>query len=333
MLSKMNTRIPLIALCLLMAFGLSNCKDDAVEEPIEYNFDDEFKDITVEPVTETEPASVEATEADVTDSATEDAAAAALESGTATDEMNAASDAIADVVSEEEATALSDALASGAELSTEQQSSIDAILATGSLDAFFPTTVLPTVDGETISARKATSPREVTLLNLTEMLLGVSDECTDAAEASLAAAKATLDAAKASQDATINATYTTREAAINAAYATGTAAITAKWAAKKTAAEDKAASMIAAIEANNLPAFLKLLVNIVLNQKLASYITLEAADLNAATQVQTKALANAAAARDADLATSEANYNTALNEATAIAAAAANSCHNQGGSN
>ncbi|AWV98038.1 hypothetical protein DJ013_07580 [Arcticibacterium luteifluviistationis] len=316
-----------------MAFGLTNCKDEAVEEPIVYNFDDEFKDITVEAVTETEPAAVESTEGDVTDSATEDAAAAALASGTATAEMTAASDAMASIVSEDEATALSDALASGGTLSDEQQANIDALLATGSIDAFLPTTVLPTVNGQTVSARKATSPREVVLLNLTEMLLGVADECSDAAEASLATAKATLDAAKASQDAIINGSYTTRETAIGTVHTASLAAITTKWADKKTAAETKAASMISSIEANGLPSFFKLLVNIVLNKKLASFSSSEAAAIKAADLVQQTALTNAAAARDTDLATSTANYNTSLNSATAIAASAAASCHNQGGSN
>lgn len=329
MLSKMNTRIPLIALCLLMAFGLSNCKDDAVEEPIEYNFDDEFADITVEPVTETEPAAVESTEASVTASATTEAAAAALATGTETAEVTALKGELSSTLSEDEAAAISATIEADGELTTAQQAQLDAILASSSFAPFLPTAVAPTVDGVEVNARKSSNTKPVELLNLMEMLLGVSDECTDAAEASFAAAKATLDAAKASQDATINATYATREAAIAAQLATDLAAVTTKWATARADAKTWRDNLFASI---NNP-FVRLMVNAIYRAQLVAINIAETKEIAAKNLVSTTALANAAAARDADLATSEANYNTALNEATAIAAAAANSCHNQGGSN
>ncbi|WP_341226043.1 hypothetical protein [uncultured Arcticibacterium sp.] len=326
----MNTRIPLIALCLLMAFGLTNCKDDAVEEPIVYNFDDDFKDIKVEAVTETEPAAVESTEASVTTSASTEAAAQALINGTETAELTAAKDEIASTLSEDEAAAISATLEADGELTPAQQAQLDAILASNTFASFLPASVAPTVDGVEVNARKSTnSTKQVTLLNLTEMLLGVSDECSDAATASFNAVKATLDAAKASQDATINATFTARQTAIAATLATDLAAVTEKWATQRAEAKTFRDNLFASI---NNP-FIRVLFNGIYKAQLAAINIAEAKDIAAKNKVSTTALANATAAKDADLATSASNYTTALNNATATAAAAAASCHNQGGSN
>jgi hypothetical protein len=328
---KTNSRISILALCLFLAFGLSNCKKDPIEEPIVYNFDDEFKDLKVEEVTQTEPTPVAATEAEATDSETETAATAALESGTVTTELRTAVDATAAIVTEDQAETLSEAISAGATLTTEQQSQVNALLSSSSFAAFLPTIVQPTVNGQVISARKGDN--SVKILNLKEMLLGISDACTDAAAASLAKAKTTLDAAKASQDAKINATLTTRQASILATHTASLATISTKWTNAKATARAENVAIIAIITANNLSNYLKLIFNLILKEKLAACSALESAAINAANAVRDQANTNATNAKNWDLAAILVNYNKAINTATAKAAVAAATCHNQGAFN
>ncbi|UBM58082.1 hypothetical protein LAG90_14845 [Marinilongibacter aquaticus] len=325
------------------------CKKDKVDEPIDYNFDDEFKDVDVADITETEPEAVTSTEGDLEDSAEETAADEALANGEVTPEVANATATISASVSEEDAQSLSEgftpdvvsALAAGGTLDAALQAQIDAIASTGALDGFLPTLVAPTVDGAAVSARKAAGGTESTeIANFRDMLLGISDECTDKAQEAFDAAKSNLDTKKAGLVAKIDATLATRQASYQTEYDDAVAAATTKWQTKRdnaTAALNTAiAGVDAALASGDLDAagalFTKIFLYAKYAKKLDRIATGETADKNAAQLKKDKRDEKAQTAYDTDLAQINSNYNTALSTAQGILSTAQNSCHNQGSS-
>jgi hypothetical protein len=326
MFSKMKTRKITLALGLLLSFGLSNCKKDPVEAPIVYNFDDKFKDIKVADLKQTTPATVTTTKGDVKTSEAATAASAAILSGGTTPALTSATTAIQAIVTTDQATALNTALASGATLTAAQQTQLASLKANSSVAVFFPALVLPTVNGVNVSGRVAAVPVMPKLVDTQDMFLGISDQCTDAAAAALATAKAPLDAAKASQEATVNASFTAAETAANTTATADLAALTTSIAAKKAALNTFFDPQI-----NAATGFTKLLLLVAKTSSFGVVDFLEIAEKAAINEAKNARIKAATDAKNTDLAAVATAYNTALNAAKKIATDAANSCHNQGG--
>ncbi|MGR3812142.1 hypothetical protein [Jiulongibacter sp. NS-SX5] len=328
---------------------LGGCKKDPIDEPIEYNFEEEFGEVELEEVEEVEPEATTSTEAETVESEAAEAALSGLANGEVTAELSTASSAISSTVEAEdiEATlAVMDEnavneLAAGGSLPAEAQSTIDAVLASGALDAFLSTVVDPTVDGEDVSARKRATdnPQKAEYLyGPTEVNLGIQDECTDAAQAAFDPAKATLDGLKTTQETAVTNTYNTRVTTINSEYDTDIAASTAKWQGK---IQDRTAlilSLIVNIDANTeMDATTKSLLKLIMFSKLADDIAKfngqMAKQLSADAIKRDKKISKAGVARDTQLAAIQSVYDAELARITGIYQAAVNSCHNQGGSN
>jgi hypothetical protein len=326
MFSKMKTRKITLALGLLLSFGLSNCKKDPVEAPIVYNFDDKFKDIKVADLKQTTPAAVTTTKGEVKTSEATTAASAAILSGGTTPALTSATSAVQAAVTAEQSTALSAALASGATLTAAQQTQMATISANSSVASFLPAITFPTVNGVSVSGRVAAVPAMPKLVDTQDMFLGISDQCTDAAAASLATAKTVLDAAKASQEATVNATFTTNETAANTTATADLAALATTVAGYKTSLNSTLDPLISASSG-----YVKLFLQILKANWLSLIDKFDTASKAAITKAKDARIAAATAAKNTDLAGIATAYNTALNAAKKIATDAANSCHNQGG--
>ncbi len=327
---------------------LGGCKKDPIDEPIEYNFEEEFGEVKLDDVEEVEPEATTSTEAETVESETAEAALSGLANGEVTAELSAASSTISSTVESEDIestlavldeTAVNN-LATGGSLPAEAQSTIDAVLASGALDAFLATLVDPTVDGETVSARKSSgkSTDVSHVYGATEVFLGVQDACTDAAKAAFDPAKAIIDAQKVSQETSTTNTYSTRAGVINGEYDAAVAATSLKWQGKIETRVSQILLIIASIDANTTfdattKSVLKLVMYAKLSDDIAKYRSQLAKQLKADAQARDKKLAKAAAARDIQLASIQASYAAELARITAIYQAATNSCHNQGGSN
>lgn len=328
MFSKMKTRKITLALGLMVSLGLSNCKKDPVEAPIVYNFDDKFKDIKVADLKQTAPAAVSTTKGEVKTPAATTEAATAIANGTTTPALTSATNAVEAAVPADQATALSNALATGATLTAAQQTQLTTISANSSVAAFIPTITLPTVNGAAVSGRVGAVPAMPKLVDIQDMFLGISDECSDAAAAALATTKATLDAAKASQEATVNATFTAAETAANATSTADLAALATTVAGYKASVNSVLDPLI-----SSTSGYVKLFLQIIKANSLAQIDKFDAASKAAIAKAKDARIAAATAAKNTDLAAIATAYNTALDAAKKIANDAAASCHNQGGGN
>ena len=341
---KPSLNFNFLAVGLLAAtLTVISCKKEVIEEPIEYNFGEEIGEVTLETTPPETPEATVAVEATFTEAPAAAAASAALANGEATAEMQTAAAAIDETKAAELSAAFTPeveaSLASGGTLPAELQAQIDAMLATGALAAFLPSSTAPTVDGE--SVRKGyTSPKIVSqALDLNQVFLGISDACTDAALAAYNEKKTELDALKAAQDAPITAAYTAQIAAIDATYAASAAATTAKYAALKAEALATKNANIAAIDAavasgkfsSALGNIFKGIQNVVYAVTLQVLNSTEAKQKAADLKVQVKSTEKAAKARDNALTKVQNKYDAELTKLTNKYQALTNTCHDQGG--
>jgi hypothetical protein len=336
-----------IVYTLALTLVMYNCKKK--EEPFPTTPDTEVQKeleaITVAPVTITAPAPVTSTPATLTASAQATATAndmAQLKNGTVPASVQTASNEVKAVVSAAEINTLSSvnastvaAVAAGGALPANLKTIMDKVTASPAMRAYLPTFTLPTVNGTPIPARSG-------VVEGTEGVEGlegieVEDACVQAANTAFDGVKTKLDATKASETTKVTTAYSAVIAPLAADEAACKAGIPTKYAAFRTAGQAQATQALADLDAaqSSIPAdlypVLKAFINIQLLGFLSSVNTLEAAEVKACTAITTAKTAAAAAARDADLAKVNENYNTALAAAQAKRTELVQTCHNQGG--
>lgn len=236
-----------LAMCLVV--GLYNCKPKETEPEIP-DFGKEFENVKPLPaITQSTPAAVTTTPAKVEVSAAASAAASGLASGTVTAAVTSTAADMAKAVSPEKATSIAAAftpavlttLSSGGALPASLQADINALKSNAALAAYLPKVTAPTVNGAPVSIlieKGNNSDIESLPLSYPSFAVaGTSSECTDAAEAAVAAAKKILADSKAANEKIVNDTYNTAAAAVSSTSckSTVTAGLTANLAAAKTA--------------------------------------------------------------------------------------------------
>lgn len=333
MIRKVNIRL---AFGLLVAFGLSNCKKDPVEVVEVFDFSEEFSNVAELPeLSPTEPEAVTVTAAEVNTPTATTTFLQTLETGVVSDDFSAATAAVAaavpqatlDAVSAGLTTEVLASLAAGGSLQAELKANIATIIASGALDAYLPTIVLPTVNGAAVSLRKkGTTPDTNLLQSSQEFFLGIADPCGDASVAAWNSAKTVLDAAKASQENAVREAFTQRNTTLGSSLEAANLATNNKWNAAATGTSTAFAPGLLAAPAEYKPVILAILASYL--EAINNARTLE---LNANTSANGIAVPNAQAALDADLAAINAAYNTELAKLTAVAESTG--CHNQGGVN
>lgn len=344
---KKWSNLSLLAL-ILAALLLHNCKKKETD-PLEPNpgLVTDIENVELAPVTLDEPEPVTTTESSITTSpAVAELATglAALAAGGPVPES--LSSAAADVSGSLEAGEISalasvdastiSTIAAGGELPSELKTIMDKVAADDKLKAYLPSFTLPTVQGQSISARIAADATG--RLHEPDDIM-VSDECLQKANDAFNAAKTKLDASKASELEKVAAAYNAAIAPLAANQATCTSGLDAKYEALSEAAINTSNSASTALDAGRaalgeeLYQVLKALNTIALLGHLSSLNTLKAADANACIAITTAATNAAQAARDANTAKVESAYQSALSEATDLRAQLLESCHNQGGGN
>jgi len=354
--------IRLAALSLMMTVMLFNCKDkdettDPKAPPTEIT--DALNAVVLTPPTAVKPVEVTSTASGVEASAkaaeVNDALGDIASTGTVPASVSTAAAETKSALSDAEISTLSsissetvNAVAAGGELSPELQAVIDKAMANPALAAYFPKFTFPTVNGVALKGAKgkrvggdiSASNARTTGTDAVEKVEGVlvDDACITAANTLFNNAKARLDASKATQDAAFTAQYTTDIAPIAGDLASCLASVTPKYVEYRASAQQTLASALASIDAAQAAlgdqyAAIRALVNAAGLGALSTYNTLEEADKQACTAIATAKTASFAAARDANLANVNANYTTALAEATRLQGEAIRSCHNQGGGN
>ena len=341
---KPSLNFNFLAVGLLAAtLTVISCKKEVIEEPIDYNFGEEIGEVTLEATPPETPEPTVAVAATFTESAAAEAASAALARGEVTAELQTAAAAIDETKAAELSAAITPeveaALASGGTLPAGVQAQIDAMLATGALNVFLPSSTTPTVDGEAV--RKGySSPKIVSqALDLNQVFLGISDACTDAALEAYNEKKTELDALKAAQEAPITAAYAAQIAAIDAKYAADKAATAADFTALRAEALATRNANIAAIDAAvtsgsitaSLGTIFKAIQNFVYAITLQTLNNLESKQNAADLKVQVKSTEKAAKARDNALTKVQNKYDAELTKLTNKYQALTNTCHDQGG--
>ncbi|PWJ55978.1 hypothetical protein CLV98_11273 [Dyadobacter jejuensis] len=338
--------LKILTLSLLITGVMYNCKKKDEPFPTEPDTElvDEINGIEVEEVAVSTPEAVTSTESSIAVSAKTTETATAISAITPTNIPAAATSAAAEVsgaLSTEEVNTLNSvtpeviaAVSAGGALPANLKAVMDKVAADPTLKAYLPTLTLPTVGGTAISGTRTAIIEGVEAVNG----VLVEDACITAANATYATVKTKLDATKASEAAKIAAAYAANIAPLAAAETACQAAIPAKYAALRTQAEALSTSAITTLDAAKEAlganyALLAALSKIQLLGYLSSLNELQAADIKACTAKTTAATTNAAAARDKDLATANANYAAALAKAEASKVKLIESCHNQGGGN
>jgi hypothetical protein len=229
-----------------------------------------------------------------------------------------------------------EAMKTGGEIPADLKAVIAKAYANASLAAYLPKVTAPTVAGVAVKA-SATRTGGTEAVEKTEEVL-VDDACITAANALFTAAKGRLDASRTTQEAAAAQAYATALAAIPTAQtACGTTATAAGVTARATATTIFNQYM-AALTANQA-ALGDQYADAVLAgytfyfAQLTSANELEALDKVACASIATASTTAAATARDANMATIKASYDTALAQATTLRNDAIASCHNQGGGN
>lgn len=356
MKTKRPKSITILICALALMLVMYNCKkkDDPLPDKPNEEITKELDDIEVGPVTIAPPAPVVSTEASVEASAKAAEVNGALDGITDANSIPAsvstAATEVSAAISESELATLSNvdaalisAVKEGGEIPAEVKAALDHAASNSALQEYLPTFTLPTVDGVAISARIATapnlvSPQQLAVNESIEAIQEASDVCVAAAEATFQAKKSTLDASKSAKDAEITAAYNAAIAPLVADEAACKAGIPATFAAYRTAIDTQVNSALANLERvkpfiGPLYPILKALINIQALNAYSSLNNLEAASLAACTAKTAAATTNAQAARDANLAASQAAYDVALAAATEVRAKLIASCHNQGGGN
>lgn len=344
---KKWTNYSLLAI-LLTGLVLFNCKKKETD-PLEPDNElvNEIGNLDLPTLNIQQPAAVEVTESSITASPAVAAMATGLASlaagGPVPESLTAAGADVAAALSTEEVAALSsvnsstiDAVTAGGELPAELKAIMDKVAADEKLKAYLPTFSLPTVNGQPVSARTGDKIGDESF-RFDD--IAVADECLQKANQAFDEAKAKLDATRATQLAAVTAAYNTAIAPLAAEQTACTGGLDAKYAALAAEAVASSAAANAALEAaretlgDQLYETLKALNTIALLGHLSSLNTLKAADAQACIAVNAAKTTAAQAARDANTASVEAAYQTALATATELRGRLLQSCHNQGGGN
>ncbi|MCR9063521.1 MAG: hypothetical protein NXI00_06130 [Cytophagales bacterium] len=335
----------LVALLVLLTMG--GCKKDPIDEPIEYNFEEEFGEVELMEVETEEPEATTTTEAETEEPEAVAIALEALANGEVTTELNTATTQVSNKLTEADVEATVNAfseevvqgLAKGEGLPSEAQNTVNAVLASGALDAFLTSVVDPTVDGESVSARKYSGQltEQTHIYGATEIFLGVQDECTDAAQSAFDPAKAIIDAQKLSQEANATSIYEAREVLITNEFDAAIVASTLKWQGKIETRISQILLIIASIDASttfdsSTKSLLKLVMYAKMSDDISKYNAQLSKQLKADELARDKKIAKAVAVRDKQLQAIQTNYNTELARIISIYEGLISSCHNQGGS-
>ncbi|GAB2795852.1 hypothetical protein GCM10027275_46430 [Rhabdobacter roseus] len=339
--------ISLLGYILALTLVMYNCKKKEEPFPIAppQELINEMNAISLATVTPTQPAAVTTTPATFTASAKTTELAGALggiaASGTVPASVQASAGEVTAALSTAEVNSLAavtpatiSAVAAGGAVPAELKAVLDKAAANPALQAYMPAFTLPTVNGTAVNGGRDGVSEGV---EKTEGL-EVEDACIDAANAAFNSKKTQLDTQRDQQRATVNTAYTNATQPLAAEQTACTAGVPATYNAYRQSGQAQATQALADIEAAQttlgpLYPVLKALVNLQLLGYLQSVNTLQSAAVNACTATTTAKTAAAQAARDADLATITANYNTALAAAEAKRTELVASCHNQGGGN
>ncbi|GAB3512618.1 hypothetical protein GCM10027341_53570 [Spirosoma knui] len=335
----------------MLGATLYNCKTKDVESltPFTYTFKG-LEDVKLPEVKPTAPAAVSVTAASVTSSTAAAAVTSGLADLSATGQVPAAvQQAAADVskaVSPEKAAQLAASftptvltnLATTGALPASLQTEVKAITSNPALKAYLPTFTLPTVNGKPVGGRLPAKSGN-TVVPVTPVAYSTMDDdaCKAAANAAYTTATQNLEAARTSQAGTINSAYTQNTAGVAAEAAPCKAGLPAKYDPMRASAQQTLNSALANLEAGRSVlgeesySLLRILQLAAYAEAVGVYSTLQAAETAACDATGTAKLANAQAARDADLAAITNNFNAAVAQLTAARNTAVASCHNQGG--
>ncbi|GAB3555210.1 hypothetical protein [Spirosoma fluminis] len=341
----------LLASGLMLGATLYNCKTKDVESltPFTYTFKG-LDDVKLPEVKATAPAAVSVTAASVTSSTAAAAVTSGLANLTATGQVPAAvQQAAADVskaVSPEKAAQLAasftpavlNTLSTTGALPANLQAEVKAITSNPALKAYLPTFTLPTVNGKPIGGRLPAKPAN-TVVPVTPVAYSTTDDdaCKAAANAAANTATQNLEATRTSQAAAINSAYTQNTAGVAAEAAPCKAGLPAKYDPMRASAQQTLNDALANLEAGrsilgeDSYSLLKAFQLAAYSDAAGMYNTLQAAETAACDATGAAKLANAQAARDADLGSITSNFNAAVARLTAARNSAVASCHNQGG--
>ena len=345
MKAKNPFKFPILSLVLLLAMGLYNCKP-VPSEPEVPKFDDKYTDVKLPEVKPTTPVEVISTPATVTSSAVIATVSADLAAGKVTAAVTAAVADVQKVISPEEVNKLSDALTdelltsldNGGTLPADLQTSMLALATNPALAAYMPKYTLPTVDGVVINGFVKETPdknNEGVIGYPDFSVAAIQSPCTDSARASFNRAKATLDAAKTAQDNEVTTAYNTAVDAINLSADAKKGSLTSKYFTIRNDLEIAYSNSMRGINNNKTLLgdsykVLRLLYVSARQESLAIFFLLEKAEIAAVDAETAKKIANAANARNTDLATINGNYNTGIAAMTTTLNATFGTCHDQG---
>ncbi|MCK8493748.1 hypothetical protein M0L20_17915 [Spirosoma sp. RP8] len=341
-----HSRTRLFAYGLCLAAALYNCKTKEVESvtPFTYTFKG-LDNVKLPDVTPTAPAAVSVTAASVNSSTVAAAVTSGLSSMTATGQVPAsvqqAATNVSKAVSAEKAAAISaeftpavvSNLASTGTMPASLKTEVAAIASNPALQAYLPTFTMPQVNGKTVGGRLGAEGinAPVAVANAT-----TDDACATAANAAYASAVARLDAAKQTQSAPINAQYTSAQTTIQADATACKGSKPATYDGYRAAALQQLnqglsnLNGVKTILGDATFNLLTVLYYVAYSQAITGINTLQSADTSTCDVVASAKLANAQAARDADLSKINSNYNAAVTSLATARSQAIASCHNQG---
>lgn len=340
-----NQKSKLLALMLVLLMYNCKDKDEAFPETPSSSILDEMTKVELTTVTITAPAAVANTPASVTPSTqysellTSVHAMASGEAintsvttaGTAmTSALTAAEISTLDAISPQ---AITTAFQTGV-LPADLSAILTKAKANPAIAAYMAKFIFPTIAGVEVKGLRVGS----TGTTAATARVAVEDACIAASEAAFKTVKDRLDASKVAEEAKITSAYNGWIALIAPAQAECSTAVTPTYTAYRTAAQTQALAFLADVELSktglgDIYPQIKGLVNLSLLDYLNSVFALEAADKNKCI-VYSAAITTAAKFAQADnLAKVDANYKTALAQATELKKEAIESCHNQGGGN
>jgi len=334
----------LIVYLIALTAVMYNCKKG---DPLEPDADlvEELTSIKLDTISLTKPAAVTSTPSTVTPSAQATAVAGGIASiastGTVPATVTTAANEVKAAISTAEVTKLATvptstiaAVAAGGALPADLKSILDKASADPKLKAYLPTFTLPTVAGKAIPARTG----GVDGIAHTDGIDGItaSPECIKKGEDAFNTKKAELDAAKTTELARVNTAYTTATSSLTAQETSCKNDLPNKYKALRDAAQaafDKAKKDLddaKSILGDEYYTLLGGLNSLALLGNLSTVNSLQSADGKACEALTTALRAAADAAKKANEAAVEANYQKALKEANDAKTAVIESCHNQG---
>lgn len=342
-------------LCLLvMTLVMYNCgkKDEPLPDKPDQGKVDDLNKIEIEPVNVVDPAPVVVTDGSLETSALTTELLSALggieEGGVIPAAVTNASAAVAAALSEADLTALGllddamfETIKNGGAIPAAVQAVIDKAAAHPALQAYMPKLTLPTVDGVTITGRRAATTDIATDAHAGDAIEAIqeaSDACIEEANRLFNEKQRSLNETKALNDAKATSAYNKVISELPST-APCLANVDAMVAQRNRVTEANRAASYASLDkvrAAMGEAMYKTLISLIDFTTAKTYqetINFERAERAKCATENDKKKENAATARDTNLANSQAAFDKALAAANVAKTAMIQSCHNQGGGN